>query len=354
MTTLTGSTEQKLKGTVEPPGFTLAILGAIAQMGVLGYAWTLSGTVNDAIVDAGAHQCISNDRSHAGCTDWFRTNPWAGAIALQLLLGLFIFAKSVILRADDGAPDPSIVDKLWSITPFLNVWLCHWSTITSSHPFGNGRTLVMGLLTTTWGIRLTWNFWRKGGYESGAEDYRWVEVRKWMPGWQFEVFNPIFICTFQPLLLLALAAPAALATEHPDVPLGPLDFVATVLFAVLLAGETIADIQMFNYQTEKYRRKAAGLPAGPYARGFIETGLWGWSRHPNYFCEVHIWFAFYLFSVAASGLWLNWTLSGAVLLFLLFVPPAASLDVTESLSSRKYEAYSEYQAKVPRFYPVFL
>ena len=53
---------------------------------------------------------------------------------------------------------------------------------------------------------------------------------------------------------------------------------------------------------EKYRRIKAGEPAGPtYAKGFIDTGLWGWSRHPNYFCEVSLWWAFYLFSVGATA-----------------------------------------------------
>lgn len=72
--------------------------------------------------------------------------------------------------------------------------------------------------------------------------------------------------------------------------------------AVLILGEHIADVQQFDFQTEKYRRKKAGVAlTGPYEKGFISTGLWGVSRHPNYFCEVHVWWAFYGFSIAASG-----------------------------------------------------
>jgi hypothetical protein len=56
------------------------------------------------------------------------------------------------------------------------------------------------------------------------------------------------------------------------------DSCATALFALLLAGEAAADYQQLVYQTEKYRRRAAREPAGAYARGFIETGLWSWSR----------------------------------------------------------------------------
>eukprot|EP00494_Astrolonche_serrata_P027140 UN27403 len=52
----------------------------------------------------------------------------------------------------------------------------------------NPRLCVMVLLVSAWGIRLTYNFYIKGGF-SGGEDYRWELIRKWFPGWQYEVFN---------------------------------------------------------------------------------------------------------------------------------------------------------------------
>ena len=64
-----------------------------------------------------------------------------------------------------------------------------------------------------------------------------------------------------------------------------------------------------------------------------------------------MWWAYYLFGVAASGAWVNWTLVGPVFLTMLFLPPQASLDVTEALSSRKYKAYPEYQQRVSRCIP---
>ena len=71
-------------------------------------------------------------------------------------------------------------------------------------------------------------------------------------------------------------------------PLGSLDVTATFLFAALLVCEAVADRQMYNFQTEKYRRIRAGEQLGEYSNGFIESGLWSISRHPNYFCEVRI------------------------------------------------------------------
>lgn len=213
----------------------------------------------------------------------------------------------------------------------------------------------MSILSTLWGLRLTYNFYIKGGY-SGGEDYRWVQVRKWFPGLQFEVFNLLFICSYQLLLLLAIAAPAAVASHpsHARRPLVPLDYIAGTMMFGLIVCEAIADHQQFVFQKEKYRRIAEKLPAGGYSKGFIDTGLWAHSRHPNYFCEVHIWQCFYLFSVSASGEWLNWSIVGAIFLFLLFVPPKASLEVTEALSSRKYAEYADYQKRVSRFYPWYI
>ena len=92
------------------------------------------------------------------------------------------------------------------------------------------------------------------------------------------MFNLVFICFYQHTLILAFTTPAAVARQNPQAPWSPLDSCATALFALLLAGEAAADYQQLVYQTEKYRRRAAREPAGAYARGFIETGLWSWSR----------------------------------------------------------------------------
>lgn len=209
----------------------------------------------------------------------------------------------------------------------------------------------MTCLTSLWGCRLTYNFWIKGGF-SGGEDYRWAVVRKWYVGWQWEVFNLLFICLFQQCAVLGFVVPGVLAMQS-SAPLCALDAVAATLYLLLVLGEAIADKQMFEFQTEKYRRKAAGEDPGPYARGFIDSGLWAYSRHPNYFCEVTMWWVFYLFGVAATGNWLNWTIWGALFLTGLFVLPAASLDLTESLSLSKYPDYPDYQKRVSKFVPWF-
>ena len=83
-------------------------------------------------------------------------------------------------------------------------------------------------------------------------------------------------------------------------------------------------------------------------KGFVDSGLWGLVRHPNYASEQAVWIVFYFFSVAATGRWLNWSIIGAVLLVLLFW---GSSNFSEDITASKYPEYEAYKKKVPRFIP---
>jgi len=235
----------------------------------------------------------------------------------------------------------SWVDRLWSITPPLYVGFFAWS----AGAF-DARLAIMTVLAGLWGARLTFNFARKGGYAKGGEDYRWAELRTRMSAAQFQVFNVLFVALFQHVLLLAIALPAWVALEHHGAPLGPLDAVATLLFLALLAFETLADEQQWRFQNAK---KAARARGETVATGFLTTGLFRFSRHPNFFCEQSMWWVFYLFGVAAGGAPAHWTLAGAVVLSGLF---HGSTNFTEELSLRKYPSYSDYQRKTSRLLPL--
>ena len=332
MTSLTGSTPQTLKGTVDPPTIGKALVGGVIQISMLCYIWTANTSAGQCTSAATFSKCSSD--------------PWARNVLITLALCLSLWLFSLRTIPSTGTSDPSIVDRLWSVLPWLYCW--HWYFSAPSP-----RLLLMTLLCSAWGMRLTWNFYLKGGF-SGGEDYRWAEIRTW-PGFDrgWELFNLVFICGFQQLVILAFVSPAAAIIGHDAAaPLNLLDAFAACLFLALVAGEAVADWQMLQFQTEKYRRIHAKQPLGPYAHGFIDTGLWAYSRHPNYFCEVSMWWAFYLFTLAAGLPLINWSLSGAAFLTCLFVLPNASLDTTEALSSRKYAAYADYQKRVSRFVPL--
>lgn len=234
----------------------------------------------------------------------------------------------------------SWVDRLWSVMPPVYVGL-----YAHAAGFGDARLLLMLVLTTLWGARLTFNFARKGGYAHSGEDYRWAELRKRMRPWQYQVFNFFFIAGAQNALLWALALPAWIARKHRGVPLGLADAAAAVLFLILLAGETIADEQQWRFQCDKKARRQRGEPI---RQEFLTTGLFRFSRHPNFFCEISQWWVLYAFSVVASGSLLNLSIVGALALTVLF---HGSTRFTEELSLAKYPSYAEYQKKVSRIIP---
>ena len=233
----------------------------------------------------------------------------------------------------------SWVDRIWSVVPPVYVGL-----LAQAAGWSDPRLVLMTVLTTAWGARLTFNYARKGGYQRGGEDYRWQILRARMTPWQWQAFNFGFIALYQNVLLFLIALPAWTAYRH-QTPLGLLDVVAAVVFVVLLIGEFVADQQQWTFQQAKRARATTGAVE---SKGFVDSGLWGWSRHPNFFCEVGQWWMVYLFAVAASGEVLLPTVVGPVLLVLLF---HGSTVFTESITAGRYPAYVAYQRRVARVIP---
>jgi steroid 5-alpha reductase family enzyme len=234
----------------------------------------------------------------------------------------------------------SWVDRLWSIVPPAYVvyfaWVGHW----------DARLLLMTACAAAWGVRLTYNFARKGGYARGGEDYRWVALRARMSPALFQVFNLVFIAGFQNALIFAITLPAHAAAVRSGAPLGPLDACAAALFAGFLVLETVADEQQWRFQLDKKARRERGEPI---TQEFVQTGLFRYSRHPNFFAEQAMWWSFALFAVASGAGWGHWTIAGVVVLTLLF---QGSTNFTEELTLAKYPSYAEYQKRTSRLIPL--
>jgi len=218
-------------------------------------------------------------------------------------------------------------------------------------PAINLRLAIMMCLSALWGIRLTFNFARKGGYAWSSEDYRWPVLRKYMSPTLFQIFNIVFIAIYQNILIFLFCTPAYVAWKSKSTPLNVIDYTATGFFLVFLLFETIADQQQWNFQSKKYQQIAEKKElSGDYKLGFIRTGLFRYSRHPNFFCEQGVWWSYFMFSVAASGVIFNWSILGALLLSGLF---QGSTAFTEFITKQKYPAYATYQTQVSRIIPWF-
>lgn len=278
-----------------------------------------------------------------------------GDIHLSALIQtwIIVFAAIVVLcfLVGELTRNYSQVDKLWSIIPGIYSWITFAS-------FPSARLLMMALLVTFWGVRLSYNFSRKGGYNivpwRGEEDYRWKIMRE-KPAlkgrFRFGLFNLFFICFYQNLLILLFSSPLLIAAKNHNQGITWLDISAGIIMAVFIIIETIADNQQFRFQQEKKNiQNIRPVYASSLEKGFLTEGLWEYVRHPNFASEQAIWISFYFFGVAASGRWINLSVIGPLLLVLLFI---GSSQLTENISSSKYPDYAEYKKKVPRFFPGF-
>lgn len=246
----------------------------------------------------------------------------------------------------------SAVDRQWSVIPLVYVAVFVYST---SSIFSSPRVAIVASLVAVWGVRLTYNFWRKGGY-NGEEDYRWAVLRKMIPNrFLFALFNLFFISIYQHLLILLFTLPIAMVWTLEEAgsaaPLNPLDgFFFTVCLACI-SFETIADQQQWEFQQSKYNKipRLANLEHD-YKLGFRTTGLFSLSRHPNFFAEQSFWVFLCGFPIAAGAPIFHWTLIGAVLLVILF---QGSTNFTEDITLRKYPQYAKYQQTTSRLLPWF-
>ena len=275
---------------------------------------------------------------------------------LNILLIICVSSATYCFIAGEISRNNSQMDKLWSVLPIAYVWV-----VAAMGGF-KWRLIIIAVIVTLWGARLTYNFAKKGAYSlkfwSGEEDYRWVYLRSQKPFTNkliWGIFDLGFISIWQNVVVLGITLPAV-AVMSSNAPIGVFDIIASALMVGALIYEIIADRQQNNFQVKKYEylnqgMKLEELPE-PYNRGFNVTGLWSRSRHPNYIGEQLIWVGLYLFVISGgvAHFWaFNWSIVGVMLLILIFI---GSSRMAEGISVQKYKEYPEYQKQVFKYLPL--
>eukprot|EP01039_Chlorochromonas_danica_P007706 gene7706-8513_t len=260
------------------------------------------------------------------------------------------------------------------------------SSSSSCYTSYDGLTVGAGLCVffIAYSVRLTYNFWIKGGYGNliqHEEDYRWPILRKMMHPLLFLLFHLTFISIYQNVLLFWIVCPVYEIMVDGSRGLDWRDLWLSLIYLVLWTVEGVADYQHWTFQTTKHSLTASErsqqYPAGHDMRlGFFTRGLFRYSRHPNYFAEQSMWVVIYLFShvvvVARQqqspftqylvsllpagesviktifGQYVNWTVLGCIQLILLF---QGSMTFSESISSQKYPEYKDYQKTTSQCIP---
>jgi steroid 5-alpha reductase family enzyme len=248
-------------------------------------------------------------------------------LGLALILGLM----TLLWLASLALKNSSIVDIFWG-TGFVIVFWVYFVLTPDGFAL---RKLLLGGLVTVWGLRLSIHIllrnWGK------PEDFRY---RKWREeagqswGWQ----SLIRVFLLQGMLLWIISAPLLAAQlAAPPAQLTLLDGIGAVVWLVGFFFEAVGDLQLTRFK------------ANPANHGkILDSGVWRYTRHPNYFGDAAQWAGYYLIAAAAGG-W--WTVFSPILmtLFLLRVSGVTLLEKT--LETRP--GYRDYIQKTSAFIPWF-
>lgn len=200
------------------------------------------------------------------------------------------------------------------------------------------RQVVVAALAAVWSLRLGFHILgRVAG--SDEEDRRYANFRKdWGPDFQRRMFQ---FLQSQALAGAVLAAAVFVAAHNPAPFGGPLDYAALALFGLALAGESVADAQLARFK------------ADPANRGRVaDTGLWAWSRHPNYFFEWLVWVAVALLALAPGYPQGLWALAAPVLMFVLLNYVSGVPPLEQAMRQSRGAVFEAYAARTSRFFPM--
>jgi steroid 5-alpha reductase family enzyme len=251
--------------------------------------------------------------------------PWNVLVA-DLVATVVIFGFSRAYR------NSSFYDAYWSVIPPLIALWWMWRYEMTADP----RAWLMMAGVWFWGIRLTANW---ATYWEGLhhEDWRYPLVRA--RAGKAAVLADFFGIHLFPTLIVFLAClPMYAVMRFGGAPLGWLDAIAAIVTFGAVLIELIADLQLHHFIKH---RKVPG--------SFITTGLWAWSRHPNYFGETSFWWGLMLFGLAAAPQQALWIVPGALAMTAMFL--FASIPLMDQRSLERRPAYRAHMAEVPALFP---
>jgi steroid 5-alpha reductase family enzyme len=243
----------------------------------------------------------------------------AGAItALTLVTWL------VSLRLGDG----SVMDVAWG----LGIVVVAWLSFAVADGDATRKALVVAL-TTVWGLRLTLHLARRVG--RGGEDFRWHELRA-RHGRRFPAVS-LGHFAFQGAGMWVVSLPVQ-AAQVPASPAGltPVDLAAIAVWTFGMFFEVVGDLQLARFR------------ADPRNRGRVmDRGLWRYTRHPNYFGDLCVWWGLYGFALATGDAW--WAVAGPLLMGCVLLRMSGVRIMERHLAGRT--GYREYARRTSAFVP---
>ncbi|AYG96317.1 DUF1295 domain-containing protein [Brevundimonas naejangsanensis] len=202
----------------------------------------------------------------------------------------------------------------------------------------SARQALGACLIGAWGLRLGLHIAARA--RSSEEDPRYARLRQdWGPHFQTRMFSFLML---QAGAAALLALNILVAARNPTPDLNFQDALATLVFVVALFGERLADRQLSRFKADTSNRGKV-----------CDSGLWAWSRHPNYFFEWLGWCAWPIFAIDLSGGWpWGWlALSGPAYIYWLLTRVSGVPLLEAHMRRSRPEAFAAYAARTSVFFP---
>lgn len=250
-------------------------------------------------------------------------------LILSAAFFLALWGVSVAIR------DPSFIDSWWALGVIVLAWSSYLQPDIKT-PHG----LVLAVLATAWALRLglflLWR-WRKHGH-----DRRYAKMfadAKRKHGWGFATTSLLFVFLPQMILQIIMALPVQISQINDGAgALGPLAVtgIALAVFGILF--EAIADAQLARFRADAANKDKV-----------MDSGLWRYSRHPNYFGELCTWWG--LYAIACETPYGAWSLPGPILLTFLLTHVSGA-PTTEPHLKKTRPDYEAYKTRTSAFIPL--
>ena len=246
-------------------------------------------------------------------------------VAFVVVAVLFNTLFLIALRMRDN----SIVDVAWG-AGFI---LVAFSTLLYSGTM-EPRQLLVVLLVLVWGLRLAIRIYRRN--RGKGEDFRYKKWREdWGDRWRINAYIRVFLT--QGVWMLLVTIPITFVNAYPGPALGWLDAVGAAVWLVGFYFEAVGDSQLDTFIRGK-----------PPRGSVLDTGLWRYTRHPNYFGEVTQWWGVYVIVLSVPLGWATFVGPMAITATILFYSGIPLLEKT----MMQNPAYVEYAKRTSVFFPV--
>jgi len=247
------------------------------------------------------------------------------ALTLIMIMMTILWIVSIMIK------NVSIVDLFWGMG-FVMVNTFYFFETATIHPV----KLILLAMVTIWGGRLSlYLAWRNLGK---GEDFRYQEFRKKYGDKRYRWLSFFQTFMLQGVLMWLISTPLLGINIYADNSLHALDYIGITVWIIGFIFEAGGD-----YQLAKFKKNEANKGK------VLNTGLWRYTRHPNYFGDSAVWWGYGLLCLSAGNYWL---VSGSIIMTLMIIKVSGVALLEKTIKDRKPE-YNDYIRKTSSFIPWF-